>query len=117
MMEFYNSYTQKAKKEHICEACQQKILIGERYQYESGKFDGQFFDRHYHLDCHNVMQNFWNDSIDDDCFEYYQVRDWWYEDHCYQCSLWTENGGTCDCDMDKKIWCTKYTQKTSNSKE
>ena len=110
MMEFYNSYTQKAKKEHICEACQQKILIGERYRYESGKFDRQFFDRSYHLECYNIMQDFWYDS-DDDCFDYYQVREWWYDGHCYQCSLWAENGGNCDCEMDKNIWCTKYTQK------
>ena len=43
MMEFYNSNYRTARKTHKCEFCGKEIAIGERYSYESGKFDGVFF--------------------------------------------------------------------------
>lgn len=39
--EFYNINTPKARKEHICCECWRKILIGERYERISGKWDGE----------------------------------------------------------------------------
>ena len=117
MMEFFNGRYRTAKKEHICEICKQKIQIGEKYEYESGKFDGVFFDRHYHIDCYMTLQDFLSDTIDDDWFSYDHVFDWWLEGHCYQCALRSENGGECDADMDRHIWCTKYNKRGAEKDE
>ena len=108
MMEFFSGKYHVARKEHTCEACQQKIQVGEKYKYESGKFDGMFFDRRYHIDCYMTMQDFLSDYPDDDTFTYDGVSDWWQDKYCYQCALWYDNGGECECDMDKRIWCTKF---------
>lgn len=45
MLEFYSSYIRTARKPHKCEYCQKDIMIGEKYSYESGKFEGDFFTR------------------------------------------------------------------------
>lgn len=58
MMEFYTSKMVIAKKLHICEMCGDKISIGERYSYESGKYDGHFFERKLHLECSNIIEKF-----------------------------------------------------------
>lgn len=116
MMEFFNSRSRIARKEHICEACEQKIQSGEKCQYECGKFEGEFFTRYYHNDCYEVMQDYFNDTYDDDYFTYDYIYDWWLEGHCYQCALWYDNGGECECDMDRKIWCTRYQVKGKNKK-
>ena len=111
MMEFFNGRFYTAKKEHRCEACGDKIQIGERYKYESGKFEGEFFSRCYHTACSEVIEEFWFD-IDDDEFTYDEIRDWWEDKYCYQCALWYDNGGECECDMDKRLWCTKYQKRS-----
>lgn len=108
MMEFFVSSPRVARKEHTCEACQQKIQVGEKCKYECGKFDGEFFNRYYHKDCYMTMQDFFSDYPDDDTFDYDQVYDWWIEKYCDQCVLWHENGGECEVDMDRHIWCTKF---------
>lgn len=107
---FINSSYRVARKQHQCEACQSIINIGEKCMYEVGKFDGQFFDRYYHIGCYGVMQDFWSDCAfdNDDGFSYDEVRDWWYEGHCYYCKHFEENDGNCDRNMDKKIWCTRF---------
>ncbi len=45
MMEFYNQSLPKARKDHVCEFCGKKIHKGEKYSYESGKYDGDMFVR------------------------------------------------------------------------
>lgn len=113
MMEFFNGRYHVARKEHTCEACQQKIRVGEKYEYESGKFEDQFFDRRYHMSCSEIMQEFCFES-DDSAFTYDEVSDWWQDKYCYQCALWYDNGGECECDMDKRIWCTKFKKGAEN---
>ena len=114
MMEFFNSKYHVARKEHTCEACERKIQIGEKYEYESGKFEGTFFERRYHIECYMNLQDFFSDDPSDDYFTYDNVFDWWLEGYCYQCALWYDNGGECDCDMDRRIWCTKYQKRSEN---
>lgn len=105
-MEFYNSTYKTAKKDHICEVCQRKISVGEKYEYQCGKYDGSFFARHYHIECNNVMQDFWNDVDTDFCYD--EVREWWREGFCEECKLNIDNGGNCESDLDRRVWCTKF---------
>lgn len=51
MMEFYTAAIYKAKKDHVCHICDETIHKGELYEYESGKYEGDFFSRHSHLAC------------------------------------------------------------------
>jgi hypothetical protein len=37
---FYNCSIRKARKPHKCEECSGVIVVGERYEYVSGKWDG-----------------------------------------------------------------------------
>lgn len=41
--EFYSHSVRKAKKSHICDECGREILPGERYDYASGKADGEMW--------------------------------------------------------------------------
>ena len=113
MMEFFTSKYHVARKEHTCEACGDKILIGAKYRYECGKYEGDFFDRCYHTSCWEVMQDYFA-GVEDTEFTYEDIQDWWQEERCYQCTLCELNGGECDCDMDKRIWCTKFKKGAEN---
>jgi hypothetical protein len=42
--EFFNTTWPKARKEHVCEDCNRKILAGQTYHRVSGKYDGEMFD-------------------------------------------------------------------------
>jgi DNA-directed RNA polymerase subunit RPC12/RpoP len=41
----------KAKKEHRCIWCGEKILVGEKYTRQKGIFDGEWQDNPWHDDC------------------------------------------------------------------
>ena len=45
----------KARKEHFCEWCNEKILKGEKHAYRSYIFDHDFNSDHMHLECENAM--------------------------------------------------------------
>lgn len=49
--EFISSRTVRAKKQHPCIWCVEKIEVGEIYQQEVLKFDGDFQDNRYHPEC------------------------------------------------------------------
>ncbi len=83
MMEFYNSKKYKAKKEHICEMCGSVIHIGENYYRQSGKFDGEFFDRSLHTHCNNMMQDFCY-NVDNE-FSWEQITDYIQDNYCNEC--------------------------------
>lgn len=51
MMEFYTAAIYKAKKEHVCHICNETIHKGQLYEYESGKYEGDFFSRKSHIPC------------------------------------------------------------------
>ena len=41
----------KARKEHRCIWCGEKILIGETYRHEKSVYDGDMQDHKWHLEC------------------------------------------------------------------
>lgn len=45
----------KARKEHRCEWCNQKILKGEKHFHRSYRFEGNFNNGRMHLECELAM--------------------------------------------------------------
>lgn len=52
--EFFTSLIRKAKKEHVCGECKSVIKKGERYEYASGKWDGEIDSYKTCLSCVDV---------------------------------------------------------------
>lgn len=63
----------KARKEHKCIWCGEKILIGETYSYSVGIFCGEFYSNKMHLDCNKVCCSPENDYCCDG-FEAYSYK-------------------------------------------
>jgi len=83
-MDFYNYATPKAKKIHKCEMCGKPIEVGETYSYETGKWDGGFFDRKMHLKCFEMLSIMLCETKEDE-FDWDELTDWWVETYCSKC--------------------------------
>lgn len=81
MLEFYNSFIRKARKPHKCEYCEKEIAAGEKYSYESGKFEGDFFTRTLCIPCNKILASYMRSSVDD-TFDWWQVTDFLFDTHC-----------------------------------
>ncbi len=87
-LDFYNHTYPKARKEHKCECCGQKIEIGQKYSYETGKYDGDMFSRKLCLVCENILQGYCSKESDEE-FTWDEVSDWLHDLYCHDC----EHGG------------------------
>lgn len=96
MLEFYNKSQPKARKDHVCEFCGQAIRKGEKYSYETGKYEGEIFARKLCLVCKNILDEFGRDSGESE-FEWYWITDWLSDFFCYDCEHGTK--GKDDCEM------------------
>lgn len=48
--------TPKARKDHLCEACQHTIAKGEEHKQQEGYFDGRAYRNRFHFECwHELM--------------------------------------------------------------
>ena len=66
-----NSKERIARKEHVCEWCGEKIVIGEKYFHYTGIGDSGFQDNKVHLECLKAMQeHFKFDTFDDEFMPY-----------------------------------------------
>ncbi len=130
-MEFYNHSTPISRKERECEMCGQKIMPGEQYSKEVGKYYGDFFSRILHLDCSEVLGDFLSEAEENE-FCYSEIYRWWVETRCTECkhyysqcdptckfhkgdpeSCGDRRNGRCTsaepCDeMNRSYWCDKY---------
>ena len=52
----------KARKQHRCIWCGEKILIGETYRREKSVYDGSFQDHKWHLECDNVSADYFSNG-------------------------------------------------------
>lgn len=86
MLEFYTDIIHTARKEHRCEFCNQKILAGEKYHRQSGKYEGEFFDRCLHMTCDNMISKYCEEENEYADISYDGVIDWLRDKHCYDCS-------------------------------
>jgi len=56
----------KARKEHQCIWCGEKILIGETYRREKSVYDGNMQDHKWHLECNLDAQEYFRKYGDED---------------------------------------------------
>lgn len=115
-MEFYNVTTPKARKRHVCEACGRVIEVGETYQRETGKWEGDFFSRAQCLDCANVMDYWTTHLATENEFDYDGVQDDIREKFCYDCAHGWHSGED-DCPVDTIVWHCQRIQSAISSKQ
>ena len=51
----------KARKEYHCIWCPEKIAKGEKHVHESSKYDGDFQDHRWHLECRKAADEFFRE--------------------------------------------------------
>lgn len=74
MIEFHSNRSIKStRKPHCCEGCEQPIDVGSSAKYYAGKFEGDFYDCYFHIDCRQAQVE-WNDLAGFD-----------WDEHCH---LW-----------------------------
>ena len=54
--------TPKARKEHRCIWCGQKILIGETYRHERSVYDGDMQNHKWHLECDKASAEYFAEN-------------------------------------------------------
>lgn len=83
MMEFYSERCYKAKKEHQCEMCGGKIMPGELYFQEKGKWCGDFFSRALHVQCH-MLEIAYCTEVDNE-FSWDAIYEYAQDEYCDTC--------------------------------
>jgi hypothetical protein len=51
----------KARKEHACIWCNEKILKGETYIHEVSKYEGDLQNHHWHPECQTACEKFFKE--------------------------------------------------------
>lgn len=95
-IDFYNHTYPKARKEHKCEYCGKKIEIGQKYSYETGKYDGDMFSRKLCLTCENILAEYCKSKGYGE-FDWWAVSDWLSDLYCYDCEHGTKGKDDCEC--------------------
>lgn len=85
MIELYRECVYKASKEHKCEICGRTIKIGESYSRESGKFNGEFFDRCLDTTCAKIIETYISECSPYGEYWVDEVVDWLIDKYCYDC--------------------------------
>ncbi len=91
MMEFYNDATHKATKNYKCDLCRHLIPKGQKYHRQSGKYDGDFFDRCLHTHCNNIISTYCSEERESE-YSPDWIADWLSDKYCYGC----ENKDDCE---------------------
>jgi len=83
-MEFYNKKNRTARKIHNCDFCNNTIQVGDTYSHETGKYNGDFFDRKLCLCCSNILSTYLNvQGVRE--FDWDNIADWLSDTHCCEC--------------------------------
>ena len=72
--------TVTCRKNHKCDWCGQSIEKGEKAQYRSGVFYGDFYSGHLHLECHSALCRSAELGVDDCYMPYEQKRGLTYDE-------------------------------------
>lgn len=62
----------------------EKIMPGEKYSREVGKYYGDFFERDLHTECYDVLNDFLYENEENE-FSYDEINYWWRETRCDNC--------------------------------
>ena len=84
MSDFFNQKYVTAKKIHKCEFCGKEIQPGERYSYENGVFEGDFFTRKLCPECNSMLNRFCEENEYGE-FSWDWIEDWIHDLYCYGC--------------------------------
>lgn len=81
--EFYSTKEYVARKVHECCECSAPIVVGEKYFYCIGKWDGEISCHKQHLLCEETCE-FIRDCIEKDCIGFGCLKEWWdeYKQNC-----------------------------------
>lgn len=103
MMEFYTETYHKARKPHKCDCCFKVIVPGERYLYQSGKWDGSFFTRAWCEDCADIANWYFSSdyNFNGEEFDYDWIDEAACEEFCAKCAHGSRNND--DCNL-RSIW-------------
>ena len=98
MLDFFNSSLPIAKKEHKCHICGMSISEGEQYSRESGKYDGDFFDRATCKCCYSARDDYFNESGENE-YDDWCISDMVRDAVCHKCDRYEE------CEFADPLWC------------
>lgn len=90
MMEFSRHEDIIARKSHVCSFCGREIKVGEKYGHFLGKYDGDFFDFHYHPMCEVIIGEYCK-YIGDQEYDIYCAHEWLEETVCGNCKRYRYN--------------------------
>ena len=96
MMEIYKEQFVLARKNHRCHICGEEISAKTKYYRESGKYDGEFFDRCTCRDCYAHRQEYCDEAYDNE-YDDYSIAEFLANKYCSHCS--DEQKDECDTDM------------------
>lgn len=63
------SFTEpKARKQHLCIWCPEKIAVGEKHIHEVSKYYEDFQDLRWHPECHEAASKYFSESGEDEIY-------------------------------------------------
>lgn len=84
MMSFYSEqHIKHSRKAHTCSLCGKEIPVGDPYVRETGKYDGDFFNRTVHTHCHYMEVQFCSEV--DSEFTWDDILDYFVYEYCDTC--------------------------------
>lgn len=86
-MEFHKETTPIARKQHKCDLCDQTIETKSRYHRQTGKYQGDFFDRCLHIHCNKIIKEFISEQSDNE-YDVNWVIYYLIEKYCHGCPEW-----------------------------
>lgn len=84
MSDFNEQRIVTARKVHKCEFCKKQIQPGERYSYESGVFEGDFYTRKLCPECFDMLDTFRKENGYGE-FNWDWVTEWLHNLYCHDC--------------------------------
>lgn len=99
MVETLKECERTARKRHICSFCGGYIEPGEKYDYETLKYDGYVYDWKSHQECSFIASEIWSyvdpdDGMTEDDFRD-AVQDLCITFVCPDCEKWGKEMGEC----------------------
>ncbi|MCB6610211.1 hypothetical protein V3C10_04215 [[Clostridium] symbiosum] len=110
MSDFNNQKIVIARKEHKCEFCKKLIQPGQKYSYETGVYDGDFYTRKLCPECFGMLNKFCKANGYGE-FSWDWITEWLQDLYCYSCPNKEECGCSPEqCDVVRGNFSGTFTQ-------